>query len=119
MTEAELFALIEPALTGRVFMVLAPQEAHEPYVIFSLISALPSLTLRGDAKASLMNYRIDSYARTHRDALEIMERIAAIVDACNGDPMLENRQDLYEQDTRLHRVSVVLSTWYLPEKVTI
>jgi hypothetical protein len=43
-----------------------------------------------------------------------MHRIAALVDQCNGDPMIENRQDLYEQDTRIHRVSLVLSTWYQP-----
>lgn len=117
MTESQLFRLLDPALPGSVFMMLAPQGEREPYVIYSLISGTANLTLRGDAKATLMNYRIDAYARSHRDALEIMERIFAIVDACDGDPMIESRQDLYEQDTRIHRVSVVLSTVLEPDEV--
>ncbi|WP_321941638.1 tail completion protein gp17 [Paraburkholderia tropica] len=114
MTENELFALINQALPGSVFLMLAPMERREPYVVYSLISGTPSLTLRGDAKASQMNYRIDVYTRVRRDAVEIMNRIAGLVDGCDGDPMIENRQDLYEQDTRIHRVSLVLSTWYQP-----
>ncbi|WP_322092815.1 tail completion protein gp17 [Paraburkholderia bannensis] len=116
MTENELFALINKALPGSVFLMLAPMEKREPYVIYSLISGTPNLTLRGDAKATLMNYRIDAYARTRRDALAIMRRIFELVDSCDGDPMIESRQDLYEQDTRIHRVSVVLSTTYDPDE---
>lgn len=117
MTETQLFALLDRALPGRTFMMLAPQGKPEPYVIYSLISGTPRLTMRGDAKATLMNYRIDSYARSHRDALDIMERVFGLVDACEGDPMIEGRQDIYEQDTRIHRVSVVLSTWLEPGEV--
>lgn len=114
MTENEVFALINRALPGSVFLMLAPMGKPEPYVVYSLVSGTPSLTLTGDAKASQMNYRIDVYARVRRDAVAIMHRIAALVDQCKGDPMIENRQDLYEQDTRIHRVSLVLSTWYQP-----
>jgi hypothetical protein len=114
MTENGLFALINKALPGSVFLMLAPMEKREPYVVYSLVSGTPSLTLTGDAKATQMNYRVDVYARVRRDAVQIMERIAALVDECNGDPLIENRQDLYEQESRIHRVSLVLSTWYQP-----
>jgi hypothetical protein len=117
MTESQLFALLDQALPGATFLMLAPQEKREPYVIYSLISGTPQLTMRGGAQATLMNYRVDSYARSHRDALTVMERIFALVDACDGDPMVEGRQDIYEQDTRIHRVSVVLSTWLEPDEV--
>lgn len=117
MNEAQVFALLDQALPGRTFRVLAPQGKKEPYLIFALIDAIPSNTMRGNAKLWQMNFRVDSYARTLSDALAIMERVFALVDACGGDPLIENRQDLYEQDTRIHRVSVVLSTWYELDEV--
>lgn len=117
MTEPELFALLDQALPGRVFLMLAPQGKPEPYVVYALVSGVPRNTMCGGARASLMNYRIDSYARSHRDALTIMDRVFALVDACEGDPIIDSRQDIYEQDTRIHRVSVVLSTWYEPDEV--
>lgn len=117
MTEQQLYALLDQALPFSVFQMLAPQDTPEPYVIYSLVSGSPRNTMCGGAGASLMNYRIDSYARTHREALVIMDRVFALVDACEGDPIVESRQDIYEQDTRVHRVSVVLSTWYEPDEV--
>ncbi|MEX3950619.1 DUF3168 domain-containing protein [Paraburkholderia sp. EG287A] len=117
MNEAQLFRLVEPALPGKVFLMLAPMEAREPYVILSLVSGTPSLTLCGDAKATQLDYQIDSYARTYGDALEVMQRIADIVDGCDGDPIIKNSQNLFEPDTRIHRVSVVVSTWSQPEEV--
>ncbi|MEX3690605.1 hypothetical protein AB3X91_16220 [Paraburkholderia sp. BR14263] len=117
MNEAGLFSLLEPASPGRLFMILAPMEMREPYVVMSLISGTPQNTLCGSAHAWSMSYRIDSYARTRRDALETMEKIFELVDACNGDPWIESRSDIYEQDTRIHRVSVVLLTWYETAKV--
>ena len=118
MTETELFALLDQALPGRVFETLAPQGTPEPYVIYALIDGTPENVMLGSADLSRMNYRIDSYARSHRDALTTMRRISALVKACEGDPVLEGRQDMYEQDTRIHRVSVVLST-YEPDEVQL
>ena len=112
MTEQQLFALLDQALPGRVFEALAPQGTPEPYVIYALIDGTPENVMLGSVHASRMNYRIDSYARSRRDARATMQCVSALVDACEGDPIIESRQDMYEQDTRIHRVSVVLSTWY-------
>ncbi|WP_233866610.1 tail completion protein gp17 [Paraburkholderia adhaesiva] len=116
MNEAEFFALLNPALPGRVFRILAPQDVREPYVIISVISAQPRMTLCGATPLWQMNYRVDSYARTHQDAKEIMKRILRIIDACNGDPMYEDWQEMHEQDTRIHRVSVVVSLSWQPDQ---
>lgn len=117
MTGDELFALLDQALPGRVFKALAPQGTPEPYVIYALSSGMPRNTMCGSAHAAQMSYRVDSYAKTQRAALDVIDAIGVLVDACDGDPIIENRQDIYEQDTRIHRVSVVLSTWQLDDEV--
>lgn len=117
MTGDELFALLDQALPGRVFKAIAPQGTREPYVIYALASGLPRNTMCGSAHAAQMSYRVDSYAKAQRDALTVIDAISVLVDECEGDPIIENRQDIYEQDTRIHRVSVVLSTWQLDDEV--
>ncbi|MBN3756067.1 DUF3168 domain-containing protein [Paraburkholderia sp. Tr-20389] len=117
MTGDELFALLDQALPGRVFKALAPQGTAEPYVIYALTSGMPRNTMCGNAHCTQMSYRVDSYAKTQRDAFAAIDAIGVLVDACEGDPLIENRQDMYEQDTRIHRVSVVLSTWQLDDEV--
>ncbi|WP_395066191.1 DUF3168 domain-containing protein [Paraburkholderia silvatlantica] len=117
MTGDELFALLTQALPGRVFKALAPQGTPEPYVVYALVSGVPSNTMCGNAHAARMSYRVDSYAKTQRDAQNVIDAIGVLVDACEGDPVIENWQDIYEQDTRIHRVSVVLSTWQLDDEV--
>ncbi|MGF6958002.1 tail completion protein gp17 [Paraburkholderia youngii] len=118
MTESEIFAVIETALPGRAFFMLAPMDVREPYLIFSRISQLPQNTLDGYAQTDLVHYQIDSYARTHRDALANMEAVIAALRACPDPPIVNNEQDLYEQDTRIHRTTIDISTWYEPQKVT-
>ncbi|MBB5469370.1 hypothetical protein HDG32_005517 [Paraburkholderia sp. CI2] len=112
MTEQQLFALLDQALPARVFQALAPQGTPEPYLVYALIDGTENNVMTGSVDLARMNYRIDSYARSHQDALAIWKRVCALVNACDGDPLLEGRQDMYEQDTRIHRVSIVLSTWY-------
>ena len=117
MSESELFALLRIALPGGVFNKLAPQNQREPYVVYAFVTGTPQNTLRGGTRLRQCMYRVDAYARTSAEANAIMDRIAVLVDLCDGDPLIENTQDLYEQDTRIHRSSAVLSTWYEPDEV--
>jgi hypothetical protein len=117
MTEPELFALLEEALPGRVFAGLAKMGTPEAYISYSLVTGVVRNTLCGSAHCTLVMYRIDSYAITRAEAKKIMDRIFDLVDGCAGDPLLDERQDIYEQDTRIYRVSAVLSTTSEPDEV--
>ncbi|MGF6877367.1 tail completion protein gp17 [Paraburkholderia sp. MM5477-R1] len=118
MTESEIYAVLDEALPGRAFLMVVPMDVREPYVVFQRISQTPQNTMDGYAQTDLVRYQIDSYARTHRDALMNMEAVLAALRACPDPPNVENEQDLYEQDTRIHRTTIDISTWYEPEKVT-
>jgi hypothetical protein len=111
MTETELFNVIRKALPGRAFFMLAPMEVREPYVIFQRITQTPQNSLCGYMRTDLVHYQLDSYARTHREALANMEAVIANLRACEDPPNVNNEQDMYEQDTRIHRTTVEISTW--------
>jgi Protein of unknown function (DUF3168) len=115
MNESQIFALLEKALPRRAFFFLAPMGTKEPFLIFQRVTQLPQNTMCGYAQADQVHYRIDSYARTHAEALSNMERVLKILRASPDPPIVNNEQDLYEQDTRIHRTSIDISTWYQPE----
>jgi hypothetical protein len=118
MNDAELFSLLAPALPNKVFKALAPMGTHEPYVIYAMVTAVAQNTLCGYMQADDVHYRIDSYALTNAEAVAIMERIKRYLRAAADPPLVWSEQELYEQDTRIHRRSIDISTWYEPEQRT-
>ncbi|MEM5297657.1 DUF3168 domain-containing protein [Burkholderia sp. JPY481] len=115
MTESRLFALVEKALPARAFFILAPMGVREPYLILSRVSLVPQNTLCGYAQTDRVSYRLDSYARTRAEALIHIERAVANLRASDDPPTFDNEQDLYEEGTRIHRVTIDLITWFEPE----
>jgi hypothetical protein len=111
MNQQELFELLDAALPGRVFEALAPQGTGEPYVVYSLVNDQESNTLCGTAELGHELFRVDVYAASRKEARAIYALIKAAIDGCEGDPIINDRQDMYESDTRINRVSAVLSTW--------
>jgi Protein of unknown function (DUF3168) len=111
MNDAELYSVIAPALPNKVFKALAPMQTREPYVIYAMVTAVPQNTLCGYMQADEVHYRIDSYATTEAEAAAIMERIKRYLRAAADPPLVWSEQELYEQDTRIHRRSIDVSTW--------
>lgn len=117
MNQRDLYRLLNAAMPGLVFEGLAPEGTPEPYVVYALIIDNPTNTLNGSSDLEQASWRVDSYAKSRQAARTVMDTVTAIINACNGDPIVSNRQDFYEQDTRIHRVSLVVSTWYEPDEV--
>jgi hypothetical protein len=118
MSEAELFAVLNSAMPGRVFTPIAKAGFSEPYLIYQDITQLPENTMSGYASLDAVHWQVDSYARTRREAIANMEGVKRALRALEDQPTLQNEQSMYEQDTRLNRRMVQLITWSQPEKVT-
>lgn len=115
MTDSELESALLKALPGRAFLLLAPQGLAEPYLIFQRIWWGPENSLCGYMEGDHVRYQIDSYARTHREAKANMDAALAALRASADPPNVENGGDLYEQDTKLHRTTVNVITWFDPQ----
>lgn len=118
MTDDELFAVLEQALPGKAFKGLVQQGTPEPYLVFTRVSQTPQNDLCGYADADVMHYQIDSYAKTLTQAQGVMRTVLGLLRACPDPPLVYIEQDMYEQDTRIHRTMIDISTWYEPEQVT-
>lgn len=111
MTESEICAVLETVLPERAFLLLATQGIPEPYFVMQRIWQGPVNTMCGYMNSDQIRYRLDSYAKTHKQAVANMEAALAALRACPDPPNVENQQDLYEQDTKINRTSVEIITW--------
>ena len=118
MTDADLLIILNQALPNRAFLMLAPQGQAEPYLIYQRIWWGPENSLCGYMEGDLVRYQIDSYARTHKEAVANMNAALDALRASSDPPNVENGGDLYEQDTKLHRTTINIITWFDPQGAT-
>jgi Protein of unknown function (DUF3168) len=118
MTENDIRQALDAALPGRAFLMLAPQGFAEPYLIFQRIWFGAENSLCGYAEGDHVRYQVDSYARTRAEAKTNMDAALASLRSSSDPPNVENGGDLYEQDTKLHRITVSVITWYDPQGAT-
>jgi hypothetical protein len=113
--QTDLRALIGAIVGDRVYPVAAPDSPVAPYATYQRVSAVPQNVMAGNGGANpLINTRlqIDVYATTYGEA---QDKAQAIRDALRGwgiQNVTNSEQDLYEDDVKLHRVMIDISTWH-------
>lgn len=108
MMQEDLYTALQGTFGGRFYAGMAPATVTLPYAVYSIIARVQPNTVNGGA-AALKQSRVQidvfstsySEAQTKADAVETALHAAA---AFKAIPIL--RQDLYEDEVRLHRVSM-------------
>jgi hypothetical protein len=103
-------AAVIALVSDRIFPQVIPQGTSMPAVVITLISEIPITSFTGLQETNLKQARvqIDSYATTYLQAHEIATAIDLVVgnlSRADLSALRENMQDLYEDETQLHRVS--------------
>jgi hypothetical protein len=105
-TSVDLYNLVG----GAIYPLYAPQGINAPFLITSVVSAVPTATLQGTPDMLIETARVqfDAYAKTYMQAHAIADAvdavIAAIADA-GFSATRDNQTDLYDPESRLCRVS--------------
>lgn len=94
---------------ARIYLQLADQGAAAPRLVLTLVTDLPENSLDGgaDDRLRVATVQVDSYARGYRQAHELADAVNAVLAALVGSDLsatLEIEQDLYDDETSLHRV---------------
>lgn len=108
MMQEDLYTALQGTFSGRFYAGMAPQTVTLPYAVYTVISRVEPTPINGGAAALKQSrVQIDVFAtgygeaQTKADAVETALHAAA---AFKAVPIL--RQDLYEDEVRLHRVSM-------------
>ena len=105
--------LAAPAVTAlvgtRIYPSVAPQGVARPYVVLTLVSAVPHHT-HSDAPAALLEaarVQVDCYGPEYAATHAVATAVDDVLGALSGSPMSatkEREQDGYEDNTSLHFV---------------
>jgi len=99
---------------GRVYPVIAPQNAVYPFLTYSIISDEPSDTKSGVSKVDAQRIQFDSYSKTSlleaesieqlvRDTIDKKPKIAAGVEI--DGVRYESKTTFYDNEAECYRVS--------------
>ena len=96
----------------RIYPVIAPQKAQPPFIVVTQVSEDPLETFDAGGEATLRSSRVqvDCYMRENDEAHELAaaaEDALVTAEEANGLRAWKlDSRDLFEDDTRLHRVSM-------------
>lgn len=107
------------ALVGRrIYPNRAPQGAiaTPPFVVCTMISAVPENSLAGKAIARRVNthVQVDAYAAVYDDAQQLAAAIDLVLSDMNSPDLngwRESTREDYDDDAELHRVSSDFTIW--------
>ncbi len=112
---SDLIALLGPIVDDRVYPMGSEQSPVAPYITVFRVSAIEGNTLDtngGTGNEFNTRMQIDCMAGSH-GAAEVLE--TAIRTALKGwsvENVVLTSQDLFDDETRLHRVMIDISTWH-------
>lgn len=95
---------------GRVYPAIAPDGAAAPFLVYTRISAVPATTFAGRPIANT-RFQVDIYASTYANAQTTRDATVAALDAWAVRSVILSEADIFEDETKTHRVSLDLSVW--------
>lgn len=113
--QEDLFTLAAPIFSSRVYPNVAPEAVARPYMTYTRITGLEETTLDGNGGVNnLRNTRLqlDVWAATYAEAQTKAEALRTALKNWTVTNIFQSDQDMYEPDTKLHRVMLDISTWH-------
>jgi len=109
--EGDLQTALGALVSGRAYPMEAPELCETPYIVYSVGSNVPELSLDGPTGAEKRRVQVDVYGGSYGvvKALEASVKSAMAASSIVNVPLFT--MDEYEPETRLHRVMMEYSVW--------
>ncbi len=109
--QEQLKAALSGGAGGRVFPHIALDGVSKPYVTYFRLSVVPVNTLADGRPLENTIFQIDIYDKTANGANAVKDSVKSALDAWAVKNVIQSEQDLYEPETRLHRVTMDVSVF--------
>ena len=112
----DFIALASALFAGRVYPVGSEEKPIPPYATFFRVAAVEGATLDpngGTSNETNTRLQVDVWALTYLEAQAKAEILKAALKGWSVENVLLGEQDMFESDTKLHRVMLDISTWHL------
>jgi hypothetical protein len=109
--EGTIQTALAALVTGRCYPLIAPDKVVKPYIVFQVVSNVPSVSLDGPNGTENRRVQIDLWGKSYGEvkALEVAVKAAMVSASFVNVPL--STGDLYESDTQLYRVTMDYSIW--------
>lgn len=114
--QTDLFALLTGLFAARVYPRVAPEKTITPYAVYTRVATAEQHTLDtngGTGNASNTRLQIDVYASTYSASQSSAEAVKTALKGWAVENTVQDEQDFFESDTKLHRVMLDVSAWHL------
>jgi hypothetical protein len=108
--QEQLVAALANVAGGRIYAAIARDAPETPFVVYSRTSAVHEMTLAGRSMTNT-HFQIDCYDDSYSAVVAVRDSVLAALDAWAARPVLLSESDLFEDDTRLFRISIDVSVW--------
>ena len=96
-------------VSTRIYLLVAPQNATRPYIVFQRISTMRFQVFGGTVAGARPRYQFSIYADTAPELVTVSAQLRAAILAMTGDTVtlyetsFESERDDYEPETGLYR----------------
>lgn len=109
--EGDIQTLLSTLVSGRCYPMNAPDKVVCPYITYQVISNVPVVDLGGRNGLENRRVQVDVFDRSYGGVktLELAVKSAMDTATFKNVPLLFS--ELYEQDTKIYRVTMDYSIW--------
>lgn len=110
--EGQIQSLLGSLVSGRCYPVVNRSvDIVSPYITFQVITATPEVTLDGPCGTENLRVQIDVWAETFGASKSLASQVKAAMQTASFVNVPIMSQDLFEEVTQEHRVSMDYSIW--------
>lgn len=112
--EGQLFAVLNAAVPGAVYPLVAAQDLPMPYVVYRCMpSPVENVLDSQTPPADNTVFELDCWGRTYADAVNLAATVRAALQAWVVLGVQKNSEhDLYEEDVKAYRRVFWFSVWH-------
>lgn len=116
--EEEIVALLEAhaplvdLVEDRIYPQMIAQGVERPAVSYFVVTGQREQCLRGPSDLENSRFQFDCYAQQYLQAKAVARAVTQAIEAATTLGVVAGiKQDLFDPDTRLHRVLLEMSVW--------
>jgi len=109
--EGDLKTALGTLVSSRCFALVAPDLTPTPYIIYSVVSNIPQVSLDGPTGTENRRVQVDVWGGSYGEvkALEVTVKSTMAASSIRNVPL--STMDMYESETKLYRVTMDYSIW--------
>lgn len=109
--EGDLKTLLGTLVSGRCFPLVAPDGTPVPYIVYSVVSNVPQVSLDGPIGTENRRTQFDLYDATYGGVKALESTVKSTMAASSIVNVPLSTMDLHEPETNLFRVTMDFSIW--------